>query len=163
MSPMWMIAIVLTLAVTILTVGLLTNGNRVPAEAASVPGVVVLPFEHYTTDPQEALLVARLTDAITVELAQVGGLSVSSRTTAARYANSAEPLTSIAKALNVDFIVEASVVSHMDQFDLTVRLVDGRLDRKVWVGEYAVPRSNMATPAQIAADIAAAVQQLQRP
>jgi TolB-like protein len=156
LSPVYVIAAVLGFATIVLTALLLTD-DRTPAAAASVPGVALLPFEHYSNDEEDSLLVARLTDAVTAELAKLGTVSVTSRTSAARYAGTGESATEIAKALRVEFLVEASAIVREDHVALAIRLVDGRLDRKVWVGEYRVPREEIEPAARrIAIDTSAA-------
>lgn len=156
LSPVYVIAAVLSLSTVVLTALLLTD-DRTPAAAASVPGVAVLPFEHYSTDEQDSLLVARLTDAVTAELAKLGTVSVTSRTSAARFAGRGETVIEIAKALRVEFLVEASAIVRDEHVDIAIRLVDGRLDRKVWVGEYKIPREEIGPAARrIAIDTSAA-------
>jgi TolB-like protein len=46
----------------------------------------------------------------------------------------------IAKALNVQLVMESTVTITGDEIELVVRLVDGARDRKVWVGEYTTTR-----------------------
>jgi TolB-like protein len=156
-SPAVIIAAALSVVIVLFAVGVVVNNDRLPAQASSGVGVAVLPFEHYSSAEQDRLFVSRLTDALTAELARVGTLSVASRTSASRYANGAHPLVEIAKALNVDLVIEGSVDAAADPAHLILRLVDGKLDRKVWVGEYDVPRGDVAAHARkIAIDAAAA-------
>ena len=51
----------LTVAVVLLAAGLALNRDRAPVEAATAPGIAVLPFEHYSTSEQDALLDGGLT------------------------------------------------------------------------------------------------------
>ena len=131
------IAAGIMIAVT-LAVGTLvwSSGPSEPARAASGPGIAVLPFEHYSTLEADAMVAAHLTDAVTSELAQLGGLSVASRTSAGQYSSDVQSLPTIAKALNVSFVMEARAVLTEGRVRVSARLVDGVLDRKVWVGEY---------------------------
>ena len=127
------------------------------AEASSRPAMAVLPFEHYSTRPEDGLTAARITDAVTTELARLGTVSVASRTSAARYAGESRLVTAIALALNVTFVMEASAVQTGDNIRVSVRLVHGVLDRKVWVSDYTFTSGEIPTAAQrIASDAAEA-------
>jgi TolB-like protein len=137
-SPAVAIGLALVVGTLALIAHLLFLGDRVPAAASGKPGVVVLPFQHYSTDQQQMLLAAALTDAVTAEIARRPSVSVTSRTTAAQFTDSEQPLPAIAKALSVDYVVEASALSKGDVVHATVRVVDGRLDRKIWVRDYVV-------------------------
>jgi TolB-like protein len=125
------------------------------AHASRGPSIAVLPFQHYSTIESESLLAARLTDAVTTELARLGTVSIASRTSAAGYAGEGRPASEIAKALNVEFLLEATAVVSAGTLEVTARIVDGAIDRKVWVGEYLVSASEFPTLARrIAAEAA---------
>jgi adenylate cyclase len=126
------------------------------AQASPGPSIAVLPFEHYSTDPADAMAAARLTDAVTTELARLGTLSVVSRTTASRFADGRHDARETAPMLGVDFIVESTVTIDGGRIGVVARLVSGEIDRKVWVGEYDVPASEMAELSRrVAAEAAA--------
>lgn len=127
------------------------------AHAATGPAIAVLPFESYSTSPEEQLLAARLTDAVAAELASLGGIAVASRTTTAQYAREGRSAAALAEALGVQFVVEASAPMEGEVLKVMVRLVDAPIERKVWVGEYDVaPAELSARAARIASDMAAA-------
>lgn len=148
----------IAVAVMVLLAGaLLLNPERQPAaEASPKPSIAVLPFEPYSTDEQDAMLAAYLTDSMTTALARVGTLSVASRTSASQYAGEARSVVDIAKALNVQLVMESTVTVTGDDIHLAVRLVDGVRDRKVWVGEYSTTRGELAGITQTIAQDAAA-------
>jgi TolB-like protein len=139
---------VLGIAVAVMVVlaaALLLNLERQPAaEASPKPSIAVLPFESYSTDERDAILAASLTDSMTTALARVGTLSVASRTSASQYAGEARSVVEIAKALNVQLVMESTVTVTGNDIHLAVRLVDGVRDRKVWVGEYRTTREELA-------------------
>jgi TolB-like protein len=156
-SPLALIASALAVATVVIGTTVAFNPNRSPARASSQPGILVLPFEHYSTTEDDARLVAQITDAVTIELARLGTVSVVSRTSAAQYTGGPTSVIELAKQFNVDYVVEASVVFVGEQLRVAARLVDGRLDRKVWVGEYVTDRHEVAAAArQIAAEAASA-------
>lgn len=143
------VAIVGTLAVS--------SSREERAEASSRPSMAVLPFEHYSTRPEDVLMAARLTDEVTTGLARLGTVSVASRTSAARHTSESRLLTAIALALNVTFVMEASAVQTGDDIRVSVRLVHGLLDRKIWVSDYTFTSAEIADAARrIATDAAGA-------
>lgn len=151
------IAAAVSLGVAILAAGVALYQDRRSAQASSGPGIAVLLFEHYGTDTTDHRLVAQVTDAVTTELARLGTVSVASRTSAAQFATTSRSIREIAAALNVTFIVEGSVTPQGDRLHLSVRLVDARLDRKVWVEEYDITQRDLIPMARtIAAETAAA-------
>lgn len=113
------------------------------AVASTAPSIAVLPFEHYSTDAADAVTAARLTDAVTTELARLGTLAVVSRTTVSRYTGQTGPARDIARALDADLLVESTVTIDDGRLRVVARLVDGLLDRKVWVGEYDAPAGEL--------------------
>jgi adenylate cyclase len=146
----------LALAVVILAAGVAMNQTG-PARASGTPAVAVMPFEHYESDLADSRVVTELSDRLTVELARLGTVAVASRTSASRYAGERRSIREIAAALEVDFVIEGSVSSAGERVETAIRLVDGTLDRKVWVGEYTTGRSGLASLARtIARDVATA-------
>jgi len=111
-----------------------TDGRPTPAVT-----IAVLPFAHYSTDAADQLLAARLTDGVTSELARLGTLGVVSRTSTLQFGSARRPLREIAKALNADVIMEASVVKEGDRVRVQARLVDAARDQKVWVQDFVGP------------------------
>jgi len=132
------LAIVLT---TLLAAAVFSWRTAAPgAEASPRRSIAVLPFEHYSTGPADAMTAARLTDSVTTDLARLGTVSVVSRTTASGYADGLRSARDIATALDVDFILESTVtVVEGGRLRVVARLVSAERDRKVWVGEYEAP------------------------
>ena len=125
----WPLTLGLIAAVTAMVVWLV-GSTPTPAETGA-PGVAVLAFSG--NDQQ---LAARMTEHVTAELARLGTVSVASHTSAIQFAGRRTPMPDIAAALNVDFVVEASLESDTDGLLVVLRLVDTATDRKVWVSDY---------------------------
>jgi TolB-like protein len=138
-----LIAAALLAFAVIAMVGRLTTQES-PLQASGSPSVAVLPFHHYSDDPAHARTAARLTDAVTTELARLRTLAVASRTSAAQYTAEMQPVAEIREALKVDFVMEASAIATGGEIRISIRMVDAVRDRKVWVGDYS------ATPADVA-------------
>ena len=104
--------------------------------ATPVVTIAVLPFAEYSNEAADVLLAARLTDGVTSELARIRTLGVVSRTSAQQFTGTRRPLREIAQALNADLILEARVLRDGQGVRVEARLVDARLDRKVWVNDF---------------------------
>jgi TolB-like protein len=127
------------------------------AESAGIR-LAVLPLAHFSTDPEAAMIAARITDGVTSELARVPELSVVSRTTAARFASEAQPIRDAARALDAALVMEGSVVIEAGGIHAVMRIVDAALDRKVWVGEYDSPPDQIASlQRRIASEVSTAI------
>jgi TolB-like protein len=105
-------------------------------QASSAIRIAVLPFAHFSTDPEIAMIAARITDGITTELARLGTLSVVSRSSAAQFISDERPVTEVAQILEADLVMEGSAIVEDGRVKVVARLVHGVIDRKVWVGEY---------------------------
>ncbi len=108
---------------------------------AVVPGeqsVAVLPFENRSDDPRNAFLADGIQDDLLTSLAKIRELRVISRTSVAAYRERAARgnLREIAKALNVDHVLEGSVQRVGDRVRVTAHLIDARTDANVWAETY---------------------------
>ena len=65
-----------------------------------------------------------MTDALIDELAQIGALRVISRTSVMQYKDARKPLPEIAKELNVEGIVEGTVLREGDRVRITAQLIE---------------------------------------
>ena len=108
--------------------------NRTP----STPGlsVAVLAFTPWTQASEDAALASRMTETVTTELARLGTVGVASYTSAMQFAGQRKPIPEISTALNADFVVEASIERESTGLLVSIRLVNGATDRKVWVSDY---------------------------
>ena len=117
-----------------------TGPGRLP-EAASAPGAIrsiaVLPLDNYSGDPSQDYFAEGMTDELTSDLANISQLRVISRGSAMQFKGKHRPPTpEIAKKLNVDAIVEGSVLRSGDKVRITAQLIDARADRHLWAKSF---------------------------
>jgi TolB-like protein len=132
--------------------------GRAVGSVPSVPrvSVIVLPFEHYSTDRETQLLAARFTDGLTSELARIEHVAVVSRTSAVRLDTEGRTLRDIARAVDAQVVVEGSLLVEGTRVDADVRLVDTVVDRKSWSRQFTADVSELgALQRRVAADVAA--------
>ncbi len=114
-------------------------GIRSRVFARSVPpirSIAVLPLQNLSGDATQEYFVDGLTDALITELAQFSSLRVISRTSAMHYKGSHQALPEIARELNVDAVVEGSVIRSGNRVRITAQLLEARSDRHLWAKAY---------------------------
>ena len=105
-----------------------------------------------------------MTDELITELAQVGNLRVISRTSSMSYKSTKKTLPEIARELNVDAVLEGSVVRSGDRVRITAQLIQAQKDRHIWAHSYERDLRNVFTlQGEIARDIVGEVRANSRP
>jgi TolB-like protein/cytochrome c-type biogenesis protein CcmH/NrfG len=98
--------------------------------------IVVLPFENLSPDPDNAFLADGLTEELIAALSTVRALRVISRTSATVAKESKKDVPTIARELNVRFVMEGSVRRSGDSLRITAQLVDAMTDGQLWSGKF---------------------------
>ena len=102
------------------------------ASTARIHSVAVLPLENLSGNPEEDYFADGMTDALIAELGKVSALRVISRQSVMRYKGSKKPLREIARELNVDALVEGSVLHSGDRVRVVANLIDASNDQHLW-------------------------------
>jgi TolB-like protein/class 3 adenylate cyclase len=112
----------------------------VPREAAVNPqirSIAVLPMENLSGDPNQEYFADGMTEELITDLAKISALRVISRTSVMQFKGERKkPLPEIAKALNVDAVVEGSVLRVGDKVRITTQLIDALADKHLWAESY---------------------------
>ena len=99
--------------------------------------IAVLPLENLSGDPAQEYFADGMTDELITDLAKISGLRVISRTSVMKFKGEhREQLPEIAKALNVNTIVEGSVLRVGDKVRITAQLIDAPTDKHLWADSY---------------------------
>jgi len=98
--------------------------------------LAVLPFDNMSGDPDNEYFSDGITEEILANLATVGALSVTSRTSSMTYKDSPKTLREIARELDVRFIVEGSVRRDGDRVRITAQLIRADRDEHLWAERY---------------------------
>jgi TolB-like protein/Tfp pilus assembly protein PilF len=109
--------------------------NRSPS-ATGIRSIAVLPLANLSGDAAQDYFADGMTDALITDLSKLQTLKVISRTSTQRYRGTSKPLPEIARELNVDGIVEGSVLRSGDRVRITAQLIDAATDRHVWADNY---------------------------
>jgi TolB-like protein len=150
------------LATSIAVVVLLYRGapGQMSARTAAghIQSLAVLPFDNLTGDPSQDYFVDGMTDALTTDLAAIGGFDVIARTSAMRYKDAKEPLAVIGRQLNVDALLAGAIVRSERHLRITAQLSHAATERVIWAQSYEGELSDAVdVQRKIARAVAAAV------
>jgi TolB-like protein/Tfp pilus assembly protein PilF len=106
------------------------------APAPRRPALVVLPFQVYSPSGEDQKLSDGFTEALIADLARIPDLRVVSRTSSMYYRGTTRTLATIAKELDVDLVVEASVARQANHVRVTVQLIEAASDSHLWSQSY---------------------------
>ncbi len=98
--------------------------------------LAVLPLENLSGDPSQEFFADGMTEVLIASLAQIGALRVISRTSIMQYKGARKPLPAIARALDVDAIVEGTVMRSGERVRITAQLIEAASDRHLWARSY---------------------------
>jgi TolB-like protein/DNA-binding winged helix-turn-helix (wHTH) protein/Flp pilus assembly protein TadD len=145
------LALVIIIGLSIVSVWLFRSRGA-PAEIRSL---AVLPLENLSGDASQNYFADGMTDELITDLAQIGALRVISRTSVMVYKGARKPLPQIARELNVDAVVEGTVIRSGDQVRITAQLIEASTDKHLWSQSYEGElRDTLALQSRVASAIA---------
>jgi TolB-like protein/DNA-binding winged helix-turn-helix (wHTH) protein/tetratricopeptide (TPR) repeat protein len=130
----WTIAASLA-AVALASIGFWRFHSSVDARPV-LRSLAVLPLESLSSDQSQDYFADGMTDELITDLGQISALRVISRTSVMGYKHTRKPLVQIARELNVDAVVEGTVLRSGDEVRITAQLIDGATDRHLWSDSY---------------------------
>lgn len=141
-------------ALVLLGIGL--GGRSVLHTPASgeIRGVAVFPFADASVAADGEAFALGLTDAVIGELSGLAGLRVVARTSTRRFLQDGRPLPEIAKELDVQAVLEGSVVWDGERVRIQARVVDARTEGVRWARSFERPLRDVLT---LQAEVAGAV------
>ena len=111
--------------------------RRLGTPSRKIESIAVLPLENLSGDPAQEYFSDGMTDELIGEIARIGSLRVISRTSIMQYKGGArKSLPVIARELNVDAILEGTVVQSGKQVRITAQLIRAHDDRHLWSEKY---------------------------
>jgi serine/threonine protein kinase/tetratricopeptide (TPR) repeat protein len=123
-------------AVALTNVGALRQRLFGRPGAGTIRSLAVLPLENLSRDPEQDYFADGMTETLITNLSRIDTLRVVSRTSVMHYKRTNKTLPEIAKELNVDGVVEGSVMRSGTRVRITTQLLEARTDRHVWADTY---------------------------
>jgi TolB-like protein/DNA-binding winged helix-turn-helix (wHTH) protein/Tfp pilus assembly protein PilF len=126
------------LAIVILGIWLrfFRTASEVNLSRNQIKSMVVLPFENLSGDKDQQYFTDGMTDELIAHLAKIRSLRVISRTSSMEYKGTHKTLSEIARDLNVDAVVEGTILRSGDRVRITAELVQVATDRHLWAETY---------------------------
>jgi TolB-like protein len=125
--------LILSIAIYFASKGLLFRVRSAPPKIKSL---AVLPLQNLSGDATQDFFADSMTEELITDLSQITTLRVVSHTSIARYKKTDKSLQQIAGELNVDAIVEGSVLRSGDQVRITAQLIYAPNDSNLWAQSY---------------------------
>jgi len=151
--PTWKISVfVLLLLIASLAGWKLHSWNH---SSPVIRSLAVLPLESLSNDASQDYFADGMTDELILDLGQITALRVISRTSVMAYKRARKPLPQIARELNVEAVVEGTVLRSGDQVRITAQLIEASSDKHLWSQSYEGElRDTLALQNQVARAIA---------
>jgi TolB-like protein/DNA-binding winged helix-turn-helix (wHTH) protein/Tfp pilus assembly protein PilF len=101
-----------------------------------IQSLAVLPLENLSHDPEQDYFADGMTDELITALAKISALRVVSRTSVIQFRGTNKPLPEIARELNVDALVEGTVLREQNRVRITAQLVRASPEEHLWAEKY---------------------------
>ena len=123
-------------AVLILLFAVVASFVLYPRPDEVVESIAVLPLKNLSNDPDQQYFAEGIQDALITRLSRITELRVISRTSTMQYEATDKSIPEIARELNVDALVEGSVMRDDSRVRITAQLVLGSADDHLWAASY---------------------------
>jgi TolB-like protein/DNA-binding winged helix-turn-helix (wHTH) protein len=121
----------------------------------AIASLAVIPLDNLSGDPNQEYFADGMTDELITMLAKDSTLRITSRTSVMQYKGAREPLSQIARALNVEAILEGSISRAHGQVHMTIQLIRADTDAHLWAESYERSADDVAAlPGEAARAIA---------
>jgi len=153
----WVVGALALVIIIIISVSILSvwRFRSRPPAPSGIRSIAVLPLDNLSGDASQNYFADGMTDELITDLAQISALRVISRTSVMIYKGARKPLPQIARELNVDAVVEGTVLHSGDQVRITAQLIEASTDKHLWSQTYAGElRDTLALQNRVASAIA---------
>jgi TolB-like protein/DNA-binding winged helix-turn-helix (wHTH) protein/Tfp pilus assembly protein PilF len=121
----------------------------------TIRSLAVLPLENLSGDPSQDYFAEGMTDELITHLGQISALRVISRASVMTYKSVRKTLAEIARELNVEAVVEGSVLRSGERVRIAAQLIQVPADRHMWAQSYEGDlRDTLTLQNKVARDVA---------
>ena len=121
------------------------GGQAKKAGESPITSIAVLPLKNLSGNPEQEYFADGMTEELIGRLANIHGLRVISRTSAMPFKDTRQPIPEIARTLQVDALLEGSVIREGDRVRVNAQLIRGATDEHIWAEEYQRDYRNVLT------------------
>ncbi len=115
-----------------------------PEKSAPPPlSIVVLPFANIGGGPEQEHFVDGVTESLTTDLSRIRGAFVIARNTAFTYKGKLLDVKTIARELNVRYVLEGSVQRGGNRMRVNVQLIDAESGNHLWAERFDKPLADL--------------------
>lgn len=152
-------AALVTVIVIAIALNVTAYWRRRLAFSLGVRSIAVLPLVNLSHDQEQGFFADGMTEALITDLGKAGSLRVISHTSVNHYKNTQLPIPQIARELQVDAIVEGTVMRSGDRVRVTANLIQALPEKHLWADAYERDlRDVLAMQDEVAASITREVQ-----
>lgn len=102
----------------------------------TIKSIAVLPLANLSADPAQDYFADGMTDALITQLAKIRTLRVISRSSTMQYKATKKTNAEVARELNVDAVVEGSILRSGDKVRISAQLYRAGTDQNLWSESY---------------------------
>jgi TolB-like protein/DNA-binding winged helix-turn-helix (wHTH) protein len=110
-----------------------------------IASLAVLPLDNLSGDPNQEYFADGMTDELITMLAKNSTLRITSRTSVMQYKGVHRPLPEIARALNVEAILEGSISRTSGKVHMNLQLIRADTDAHFWAESYSRSANDAVT------------------
>src|SRR5215472_13260375 len=136
-NPGWILAAVVLLGLLVAaSVGDVRHHLFGGQPRTPIQSIAVLPLANLSNDVNQAYFADGMTEARTTDLGKISALRVISRTSVMQYKGTKKTLPEIARELQVDALVEGTVLRSGNHMRITANLVQASPEKHLWADSY---------------------------
>jgi TolB-like protein/Tfp pilus assembly protein PilF len=126
--------------------------------AGEIGSIAVLPLTNLSGDPEQNYFADGMTEALITELGKISALQVLSHQSVSGYKQTVKRLPEIARELQVDALIEGTVLQSGNRVRVTANLVKAAPERHLWAESYQFDRQDiLAVQGEVARDVASRI------
>lgn len=112
------------------------NGETASAPIGQRPSIAVLPFKHFSGDPDEDYFADGISEDIITALSRNRWLTVIARNSSFTYRGEAIDLRQVGRQLGVRYVLDGSVRKGGERIRIAAQLVDAGSGKQIWAERY---------------------------
>ena len=124
-----------------------------------ITSIAVLPLKNLSGDPRQDYFADGMTEALITRLGQIAALHVISHQSVLGYRDTTKSLPQIARELNVDALLEGTVLHSGNRIRITANFVQAVPERHLWAESYEFDRQDvLGVQGEVARSVADRIQ-----